>query len=96
MTREDSPPEVKFFAGQYVFDANDAVIQKLKEVGALITARSNIHQYPKLLAFQEPHHLPGHEQWFISMEKNGFRQKALEAIDKVKWIPHWGHDRSTA
>jgi isoleucyl-tRNA synthetase len=27
------------------------------------------------------------------MEKNGFRQKALEAIDKVKWIPHWGHDR---
>jgi isoleucyl-tRNA synthetase len=86
-------PEVKFFAGQYVFDANDAVIQKLKEVGALIHSEIYTHQYPNCWRSKNPIIFRATEQWFISMEKNGFRQKALEAIDKVKWIPHWGHDR---
>jgi isoleucyl-tRNA synthetase len=27
------------------------------------------------------------------MEKNELRKKALEAIDRVTWIPYWGHDR---
>ncbi|MDH4026419.1 MAG: class I tRNA ligase family protein, partial [Desulfuromonadales bacterium] len=33
------------------------------------------------------------EQWFISMEANQLRQKALEHINDVQWIPHWGRDR---
>ena len=32
-------------------------------------------------------------QWFISLDKNGFRQNALEAIKKVRWIPSWGEER---
>src|SRR3990172_638854 len=27
------------------------------------------------------------------MEKNGLRQKALAAIDRVTWIPRWGRER---
>ena len=33
------------------------------------------------------------EQWFVSMEKNGLRKKALESINRVQWIPKWGKDR---
>ena len=86
-------PDVEFFAGQYVFDANEAVIQKLKEVGALVYSEVYTHQYPNCWRCKNPIIFRATEQWFISMEKNGLRQKALEAIDKVAWIPHWGHDR---
>ncbi|MCW8892751.1 MAG: class I tRNA ligase family protein, partial [Deltaproteobacteria bacterium] len=33
------------------------------------------------------------EQWFIGMEENNLRQKALQEIEKVEWIPAWGRDR---
>ncbi|MGE5666456.1 MAG: isoleucine--tRNA ligase, partial [Betaproteobacteria bacterium] len=33
-------------------------------------------------------------QWFISMDKNGLRQRALTAIrEQVQWIPAWGQER---
>ena len=85
--------DVQFFAGKFVFDANEAVIQKLAEVGALIHAESYIHQYPNCWRCKNPIIFRATEQWFISMEKNGLRQKALAAIDQVTWIPRWGRDR---
>jgi len=85
--------EVEFFAGQFVFDANEAVIQKLAEVGALIHSETYTHQYPSCWRCKNPIIFRATEQWFISMEKNGLRQKALEAIDRVTWIPPWGRDR---
>jgi len=85
--------EVQFFAGQFVFDANEAVIQKLAEVGALIHSETYTHQYPSCWRCKNPIIFRATEQWFISMEKNGLRQKALEAIDRVTWIPPWGRDR---
>jgi isoleucyl-tRNA synthetase len=33
------------------------------------------------------------EQWFIGMEINHFRDDALEAIKRVKWMPEWGQER---
>ena len=85
--------DVQFFAGRYVFDANEAVIQKLREVGALVHTEIYTHQYPHCWRCKNPIIFRATEQWFISMEKNNLRQKALEAIDRVTWIPHWGHDR---
>jgi len=85
--------DVKFFAGQFVFEANAAVIRKLAEVGALIHSETYIHQYPNCWRCKNPIIFRATEQWFISMEKNGLRQKALEAIDRVTWIPRWGRDR---
>ncbi len=85
--------DVPFFAGQFVFDANEAVIQKLAEVGALIHSEPYTHQYPTCWRCKNPIIFRATEQWFISMEKNGLRQKALEAIDRVTWIPPWGRDR---
>ncbi|MBI1919910.1 MAG: isoleucine--tRNA ligase [Geobacter sp.] len=84
---------IEFFAGQFVFEANAQVIAKLTEVGALV-AQSNIsHSYPHCWRCKKPVIFRATEQWFISMEKNGLRKKALEKIEEVSWIPRWGRDR---
>jgi isoleucyl-tRNA synthetase len=86
-------PDVDYFAGQFVFDANDAVNAKLREVGALLGVVNIKHQYPHCWRCKNPIIFRSTEQWFISMEKNGLRKKALDAIDSVSWIPSWGRDR---
>ena len=86
-------PEVAFFAGQFVFDANTAVNRKLAEVGALLKEERMVHSYPYCWRTNDPIIFRATEQWFISMEKNGLRQKALRSINEVKWVPPWGRDR---
>ncbi len=85
--------DVPFFAGQFVFDANSAVNQKLKEVGALLKEEVMVHSYPHCWRTNDPIIFRATEQWFISMEKTGLRQNALQAINEVTWIPPWGRDR---
>ncbi len=85
--------DVPFFAGQFVFDANSAVNQKLKEVGALLKEEVMVHSYPHCWRTNDPIIFRATEQWFISMEKTGLRQNALRAINEVTWIPPWGRDR---
>jgi isoleucyl-tRNA synthetase len=86
-------PEVLFFAGQFVFDANPTVVRKLKEVGALLKEEAMVHAYPHCWRTNDPVIFRATEQWFISMEKNGLRSKALRSINEVTWIPPWGKDR---
>jgi isoleucyl-tRNA synthetase len=85
--------EVPYFAGQFVFDANEAVNQKLKEVGALLKVEVMEHSYPHCWRTNDPIIFRATEQWFISMEKTGLRKNALKAINEVTWIPPWGRDR---
>ncbi len=85
--------DVADFAGLFVFDANGPVNNKLKEVGALLGLVDIDHSYPHCWRCKEPIIFRSTEQWFISMEKNGLRKKALEAIAQGEWIPAWGKDR---
>jgi len=86
-------PDVPFFAGQFVFSANEAVIKKLGETGALLKQEMMEHSYPHCWRTNDPIIFRATEQWFISMEKNGLRSKALKAIQEVEWIPPWGKER---
>ncbi|MBN1627545.1 MAG: isoleucine--tRNA ligase [Deltaproteobacteria bacterium] len=85
--------DVEFFAGQEVFAANEAVNKKLKEVGALLKEQKITHEYPHCWRCKKPVIFRSTKQWFISMKNNNLRQKALDAIKKVSWIPSWGEDR---
>ncbi|HDR16942.1 MAG TPA: isoleucine--tRNA ligase, partial [Desulfobacteraceae bacterium] len=85
--------DVEYFAGKNVFEANDAVNAKLSEVGALLHQQDITHEYPHCWRCKRPVIFRATEQWFISMEKNGLRQAALESINSVQWIPSWGKDR---
>jgi isoleucyl-tRNA synthetase len=85
---------VEFFAGLTVFEANPEVINKLKEVGNLLAQENITHSYPHCWRCKKPVIFRATTQWFISMDENNLRQKALKAIDEdVKWIPAWGRDR---
>ncbi len=85
--------DVQEFAGRFVFDANDAINARLKEIGALLGQVEIQHTYPHCWRCKQPIIFRSTEQWFISMEKNDLRKKALAAIDQVAWIPAWGRDR---
>ena len=85
--------DVEFFAGQFVFAANQAVIAKLRELGRLVAEQAIEHSYPHCWRCKKPVIFRATEQWFISMDKNALRRKALDWIDKVAWIPGWGRDR---
>ncbi|TSK04434.1 MAG: isoleucine--tRNA ligase [Geobacter sp.] len=84
---------IEFFAGQFVFDANKNVIEKLIEVGALLGSKEISHSYPHCWRCKKPVIFRATEQWFISMEKNDLRGKALSEINNVNWIPKWGRER---
>lgn len=86
-------PDVEYFGGQFVFAANKAVNDKLREKKALLMEEEIIHSYPHCWRCKNPVIFRATEQWFISMEKNDLRKKALACIQQVEWIPRWGKDR---
>ena len=85
--------DVGYFAGLEVFEANRAVNQKLDELGALLKEEEITHEYPHCWRCKRPVIFRSTEQWFISMEKNDLRKKALQEIKKVSWFPNWGQER---
>ncbi|RII30829.1 MAG: isoleucine--tRNA ligase [Geobacter sp.] len=84
---------LELFGGQFVFDANQGVIDKLTEVGALLQTSKITHSYPHCWRCKKPIIFRATEQWFISMNANELRQKSLAAIEQVQWIPKWGKER---
>ncbi|MFZ2492227.1 MAG: isoleucine--tRNA ligase [Thermoanaerobaculia bacterium] len=91
--RGEFTPEVPFWAGMHVFKANPLIVEHLRETGALLQSEPIAHSYPHCWRCKHPVIFRGTEQWFISMENTGLRERALEEIDKVKWVPAWGRDR---
>ncbi len=86
-------PEVPEFQGLAVWEANPGIIAHLRQQGALLLAEEASHSYPHCWRCKEPIIFRATEQWFISMEHNGLREKALQAIDGVSWVPRWGRER---
>ncbi len=81
------------FAGEHVLAANDHVIEVLKGRGALLHNQSLRHSYPHCWRHKTPIIFRATPQWFISMEQQGLRSAALEAIRQVRWLPAWGEAR---
>ena len=83
----------EFFAGEHVFNANDHVIEVLKQKGNLQHEEKFLHSYPHCWRHKTPIIFRATPQWFISMEQAGLRDLAMQEIKKVQWIPTWGQAR---
>jgi isoleucyl-tRNA synthetase len=93
-------PEYK---GKTVFEANPIVVDLLKKRGMLVGERKITHSYPHCWRCHNPVIFRATEQWFIHMDAGTstipapkappLRERALQEINKVKWLPAWGHDR---
>ncbi len=86
-------PGTPLFAGESVLEANGHIIQVLEERGMLLWEQRLQHSYPHCWRHKTPIIFRATPQWFISMERQGLRQAALEEIKKTNWIPGWGQQR---
>ena len=91
---------VPLFAGKAVLtpygksgDANPAVIAALAEAGMLLKSGKLTHSYPHSWRSKAPLIFRNTPQWFISMETNDLREKALTAIDETRFVPPQGRNR---
>ncbi len=82
--------------GLFVFNANDIVIDILRQKGALLHAEKLVHSYPCCWRHKTPSIIRATPQWFISMDRKGLREQSLTAIKNVTWMPEWGQARITA
>ncbi len=93
-------PNVPLFAGARILkpdgkagEADKMVIEAIKQAGHLVSQQQITHSYPHSWRSKSPLIYRATPQWFISMEKNHLRQKALTAIEKTKFIPAQGKQR---
>ena len=81
------------FEGTGVFEANPKIVDLLRNRGMLLSGLDFEHSYPHCWRCKEPIVFRATEQWFISMSETGLRQRAVEAVEGVTWIPGWGRER---
>ncbi len=87
----EGPHEYK---GRKVFDANEPIVELLRARGTLVGPPGWVtHSYPHCWRCHNPIIFRASEQWFIAIDHDGLRQRALEEIKKVKWSPEWGEER---
>lgn len=89
-----TPPASELvLAGMHIWKANDAIVEVLRESGALLAFHKLEHSYPHCWRHRTPVVFRATPQWFISMEQAHLRRDALAAIKHVKWYPTWGEAR---
>jgi isoleucyl-tRNA synthetase len=84
---------VELFAGEFVWAANDHVLEVMRENGTLLHSEPFEHSYPHCWRHKTPTAYRVTPQWFISMEQGSLRSQALQAIKSVRWVPGWGEER---
>ena len=77
-------------------EANEAVLHELRLRKALLHQENYHHSYPHCWRSKTPVIFRAMDQWFIEIDHAGFRQRALEEINRVQWIPDWGKNRIEA
>jgi len=82
--------------GRHVFQANAIMVEHLQSCGALLETSEIVHSYPHCWRCHKPLIFRATPQWFISMDANGLREKALAEIKKTAWTPEWGENRIRA
>lgn len=80
-----------FIAGQFVDDANKTVTSRLDAEGYLLKLEWITHAYPHDWRTKKPIIYRATTQWFASIDK--IREKLLQEIDRVDWVPAWGQQR---
>ena len=85
--------QVPLFAGKHVFKIDPDVLGALTEAGALLANGKLSHSYPHSWRSKAPLIFRNTPQWFISMDTNDLRKKALAAIDETQWVPAQGRNR---
>jgi isoleucyl-tRNA synthetase len=90
--------DLPFFGGQMIWKANPQIVDKLREVGALMVHQPITHSYMHCWRHKSPVIYRATAQWFVGMDlkdKDGrtLRERALEGIEATRFTPAWGKAR---
>jgi isoleucyl-tRNA synthetase len=85
--------EAGAYAGMNIFAANARIVDDLRASGALWSAAEYEHSYPHCWRCHNPVIFRATAQWFLAMDQNLLRQRALDATDAVEYAPQWGRAR---
>lgn len=85
--------DMDLVGGMKVFAANETINRELAARKALLNQTEIVHSYPCCWRHKKALIFRATKQWFISMDKNGLRQQALQAIDRINWVPESGRER---
>ena len=86
-------------------EANEVVLHELRLRKALLHQENYHHSYPHCWRSKTPVIFRAMNQWFIEIDHQAsqtgpaakpFRQRALDEINQVNWIPDWGKSRIEA
>ncbi|KAF7599818.1 MAG: isoleucine--tRNA ligase [Candidatus Dactylopiibacterium carminicum] len=91
-------PSLEFFGGQHIWKANPQIVEKLREVGALLKHETISHSYMHCWRHKTPIIYRATAQWFVGMDKQPnegptLRERALAAIEDTAFYPAWGQPR---
>ncbi|MDY0046523.1 MAG: isoleucine--tRNA ligase [Thauera propionica] len=91
-------PDLPFFGGMNIWKANAAIVDKLAEVGALLSHGKITHSYMHCWRHKTPLVYRATAQWFVGMDKvaadgSTLRDRALRAVEATKFYPGWGQAR---
>jgi isoleucyl-tRNA synthetase len=90
--------EVPEWKGERVFDADPRIVERLRAAGTLLAVQQFSHSYPHCWRCKNPIVFRATEQWFMRLDaaaggRATLRGRALEEIDRVRWVPAWGRER---
>ncbi len=81
------------YEGLQIPQVNRRIIEDMAAAGSLIKETALNHSYPHCWRCKKPVIYRATAQWFISMESQDLRTKALQAINEATWTPAWGKQR---
>ena len=84
--------------GRKVQELSRYVIDRYTDQGLLLLSEPYKHSYPYSSRSHKPVIMKATEQWFINVDKpynDGptLRERALQAVEEVKWLPEHGKNR---
>jgi len=87
------------FEGTYFRDCDVKVVDRLRELGALLSVEDYSHSYPYAERDDQPVIFRATEQWFVNIDHEDLRARMLDAIapeSGVEWFPSNGYNRIEA
>jgi isoleucyl-tRNA synthetase len=84
------------FEGLNLKDGGLRVIERLREEGNLLAEQEIVHSYPHCWRCHNPVIFRATVQWFMAIDHDEHRFKALEAIKGVEWFPPESINRISA
>ena len=90
--------DLPFFGGQNIWKANQAILDKLAENGAMLASAKIKHSYMHCWRHKTPLVYRATAQWFVGMDRvaadgSTLRERALHAVEATRFFPSWGQAR---